>query len=418
MGSIPATRSRFEAVEHKPLGGPFKIEAAYRSDTSEDKVNLGIGAYRDDAGQPWLLPSVAEAKKRMDLPSCTHEYSPLHGIDAFIEPARRLVFGAELDPEIAPFVASMQTVSGTGANSIIAKFLARWIQPQQIWLPAQTWDNHPHIWRQNAPAIQVRDYPYYDQKTCSLDFAGLMATLERDAKEGDAILLHACAHNPTGIDPTEDQWKDIALLCEKKRMFVVFDSAYQGFAFGNLDKDAWSIRHFATHPDLEFAVCQSFSKNLGLYGERVGALHIVTSRNAAPSVALAIRSQLVEIHRGEVSIAPAFGARVATTVLTSEEIFSQWLEDLVFMSGRIKAMRQALFDELVALGTPGSWKHVVDQTGMFSYTGLSTDQVAVMQEKFHIYMLPTGRISICGLRDANVKYVARAIDSVVREGKA
>ncbi|KAL6399819.1 aspartate aminotransferase [Ilyonectria robusta] len=310
--------SRFSALQPLRPGGPFALDAKFRADPAPKKVNLLIGAYRDDNGKPWQLTSVAK------------------------------------------------TISGTGANSLIAHFAQRKFHPTNIWIPDPTWDNHIDIWRENAPGVTQRRYPYYDEATRSFDFKGMMQILQQDAQENDAILLHACAHNPTGLDPTREQWQEIALLCNKMKLFVVFDSAYQGFASGDLDRDAWAMRHFFQYPNIEMAVCQSFSKNLGLYGERVGALHLAVSRALSPPANQCVLGHLIDTQRSLVSMAPQFGARVAAAVLSQRDLRDMWISDLEVMSGRIKAMRQALYDELVTLRTSGTWEHIVEQTEFVS----------------------------------------------------
>ncbi|KAH8177762.1 aminotransferase class I and II domain-containing protein [Sarocladium implicatum] len=402
-------------------GGPFALDAKYRADANKNKVNLIIGAYRDEDGNPWALSSVTEAKRTLRVESSFHEYPPLGGNLEFLKAAKELMFGP-LGSLTDAHIASIQTISGTGANSLIAKFLHKHVKPSHIWLPDPTWINHNDIWEEMAPGVTVREYPYYDATCRSLAFESMIAHLDSHAVAGDAILLHSCAHNPTGLDPSEAQWRELAQLCLRKKLFVVFDSAYQGFASGDLDHDAWAVRYFMTFPELELAVCQSFSKNLGLYGERVGALHIVPSRtlslDAAAESAKRVQGHVVDIHRALVSMAPLFGSQVATIVLTSNDLRALWRTDLATMSGRIKAMRQALYDELQRLETPGSWNHIVEQTGMFSYTGLTEQQVAILRTEHHVYMLPTGRASVCGLTRGNVKYAAQAIDRVVRDTSA
>ena len=308
-------------------------------------------------------------------------------------------------------MASIQTVSGTGANSLIARFLQRHLHPINIWLPSPTWANHERIWLENAPEVKLRHYPYYDASARSLDFEGMMAALKEDAQPNDVVLFHACAHNPTGLDPTEENWRTMARLCEEKQFFVVFDSAYQGFASGDLDNDAWAIRHFASQHKIDLAVCQSFSKNLGLYGERVGALHVISRISSAFSRD-AIESHLVYLQRADISVPPHFGALVAATVF-SDDLMVLWKQDIATMSARIKSMRKALYTELVRLQTPGKWEHILEQRGMFSYTGLSSSQVDRLMTEHHVYLLPSGRASMCGLTTKNVAHVARAIHSVV-----
>ncbi|KAH7156624.1 aspartate aminotransferase [Dactylonectria macrodidyma] len=407
--------SRFSKLRPAQPGGPFALEADFRADTDPRKVNLIIGAYRDDSAQPWQLTSVTQAKKQLNVESCFHEYLPLRGSSKFLEGARLVLFGPERLQKDGQSIASIQTVSGTGANSLIAMFLHRHLHRANVWLPDPTWVNHVDIWKINAPGVGLRWYPYYDEANRCFDFDAMLQTLYCHAQEHDVILLHACAHNPTGMDPTKEQWRGLARLCEEKKLFVVFDSAYQGFASGDLDHDAWAVRHFSSYPTIELAVCQSFSKNLGLYGERTGALHVLVSRAASHPIPLApiVQDNLVDLHRASVSMAPLFGSLVATRVLGSSDLRSMWKGDLLVMSGRIKAMRTALYEELVRLQTPGSWKHIVEQTGMFSYTGLTKDQVSLLQSEHHVYMLPSGRASICGLTNANVLHTAQAIHDVV-----
>lgn len=236
-----------------------------------------------------------------------------------------------------------------------------------------------------------------------------------DAPEGSIIVLHACAHNPTGVDPTQEQWKKIATVVRSKKHFPFFDTAYQGFASGNLAQDAWAIRYFVDQ-GFELCIAQSYAKNFGLYGERAGCFHFVTSSATdAESTVNRIASQLAILQRSEISNPPAYGARIAATVLCDKELFAQWEEDLRTMSGRIKEMRQALRNKLEELGTPGTWNHITDQIGMFSFTGLTEQQVLKIREDSHVYMTKNGRISMAGLNTHNVEYFAKAVDKVVRE---
>lgn len=238
----------------------------------------------------------------------------------------------------------------------------------------------------------------------------MLADLEQ-APSGSVIILHACAHNPTGMDPTHEQWKQIADLMERKKLFPLLDSAYQGFASGNPDQDAWAIRYFVDR-GFELFVCQSFAKNFGLYCERAGNLTVVQQ---SPATRDMIHSQITLIIRGIYSNPPAYGARIVSKVLNTPELRQEWMDSIQAMSGRIREMRKQLRDKLVALGTPGNWDHIVKQIGMFSYTGLNEKQVAVMIKDFHIYLLRTGRINMCGLNSTNIDYVAKAINSAVTE---
>jgi len=242
-----------------------------------------------------------------------------------------------------------------------------------------------------------------------------MLSAIKAAPSGSIILLHACAHNPTGVDPTQSQWREIASAVRTGNHFPFFDCAYQGFASGNLSQDAWAIHHFVEQ-GFELCVAQSFAKNFGLYGERAGAFHFVAGPGSnAPDRAKRIASQLAILQRSEISNPPAYGARIASIVLNSPTLFAEWEEDLRTMSGRIIEMRKALQEHLEKLGTPGSWKHITSQIGMFSFTGLSEKQVGQLRDKWHVYMTKNGRISMAGLNTGNVEYFAKAVDDVVRE---
>jgi aspartate aminotransferase len=241
----------------------------------------------------------------------------------------------------------------------------------------------------------------------------MMKTLTT-APNGSVILLHACAHNPTGVDPTQEQWKQIAEVMRARSHFPFFDTAYQGFASGDLARDAWAIRYFVEQ-GFELCVAQSFAKNFGLYGERTGAFHFVSAPGADAAKSSAhIASQLAILQRSEISNPPAYGARIASRVLNDPTLFAEWEDDLRTMSGRILEMRAGLRERLEKRGTPGDWSHITSQIGMFSFTGLTEAQVMTLREKWHVYMTKNGRISMAGLNTHNIDYFAEAVDSVVR----
>jgi aspartate aminotransferase len=298
-----------------------------------------------------------------------------------------------------------------------AAFLARFYKPSNadakiVYMSTPTWANHNQIF--GNVKIPTKNYPYFSKETCSLDFDGMISTV-KSAPEGSIILLHACAHNPTGVDPTQDQWKEIAKVMKQRHQLPFFDTAYQGFASGSLAKDGWAIRYFVDQ-GFELVIAQSYAKNFGLYGERAGCFHFVTapSPNAQDTVSR-VASQLAILQRSEISNPPAYGARIASLVLNDEKLFKQWEDDLITMSSRIMDMRKALRGKLEELGTPGTWHHITDQIGMFSFTGLNEEQVEKLQKKFHVYMTKNARISMAGLNTGNVEYFAKAVDSVVRE---
>jgi aspartate aminotransferase len=301
----------------------------------------------------------------------------------------------------------VQAISGTGALRLCAQFLQRFKPGTAVFISNPTWGPHRTIF--TDAGLGVQEYPYWDPKARGIDFGGMSKCIN-GAPEGSVFVLHACAHNPTGCDPSREQWHELAALLKAKGHIVVFDCAYQGFASGSLDDDAYAVRHFV-ESGLQLFVAQSYSKNFGLYNERCGALVAVCGN---PEEARAVRSQLCKLQRALISNPPAFGARIVSRILNDPALYAEWMANLATMVTRIKAMRRALYDELVRLGTPGKWEHVISQIGMFSYTGLSKAQSTVMKERFHIYLTDNGRISIAGLTSKNIKYFAESMDWVVR----
>ena len=313
-------------------------------------------------------------------------------------------------------MVSVQTVSGTGAAHLGALFLSKFYNPptpeaKTVYMSSPTWANHPQIFANVQLPIQW--YPYFLQEKCNLDFEPMISALQT-APDGSIVLLHACAHNPTGVDPTQDQWRQIAQVIKHKGHLPFFDNTYQGFASGSLTRDGWAMAHFVEQ-GLEFIVAQSFAKNLGLMGERAGCFHFITMPSPeAQDIAARVESQLAILQRSEISNPPAYGARLASMVLNNEKLFMQWEEDLRTMSGRIINMRHILRSKLEDMETPGTWQHITDQIGMFSFTGLREHQVRQLREQFHVYMTSDGRMSMAGVNSSNVDYIAGAVDNVVR----
>ncbi|EME42295.1 hypothetical protein DOTSEDRAFT_133423 [Dothistroma septosporum NZE10] len=402
-------------VRQAPKDPMFGLSAAYRADIFDRKVDLGVGAYRDDHAKPWVLPVVRKAKEMLhhntDL---NHEYQPIAGFPEYTEASQRLVLGNRSKAIREQRAVTVQTLSGTGALSLGARFLAAYYphsSSKRVWVSDPPYVNHIPIMKDAG--LETGIYPYYTARTRSLNFAEWLAKLRQIPLES-IILLHACAHNPTGVDPTHRQWEQIAGVMKERRHLPFFDSAYQGFASGNLDDDAWAIRHFVEQGFDTILIAQSYAKNFGLYGERAGNLHVVT-RNA--DLSQRILSQLTRLQRVSISTPPAFGARVVSTVLNDPRLFAEWQDDLRTMSGRIVEMRQTLRTRIEQLGTPGTWQHITDQSGMFCYSGLTPEQVAVLREVYHIYLTSDGRTSISGLNGQNVGYVAQAIKEVVSGGR-
>ncbi|KAJ5655308.1 Aspartate aminotransferase [Penicillium longicatenatum] len=405
------TTSTVAAAPEDPLFGLMK---AYREDPSDKKVDLGIGAYRDNNAKPWILPVVKKADDAIhNDPTLNHEYLSIGGLPDLTAAAQKLIVGADSPAIKEKRICTLQTISGTGAVHLGGLFLAKF-HPQKptVYLSNPTWANHHQIF--SNVGLNIATYPYFSTQTKGLDFNGMMQSIQ-NAPNGSVILLHACAHNPTGVDPTQDQWREIAAAMRARSQFPFFDTAYQGFASGDLNRDAWSIRYFIEQ-GFELCVAQSFAKNFGLYGERTGAFHFVSAPGADASTATAhVASQLAILQRSEISNPPAYGARIASRILNDPVLFKEWEDDLRTMSGRILEMRAGLRERLEKKGTPGSWDHITSQIGMFSFTGLSEAQVMTLRSKWHVYMTKNGRISMAGLNTNNIDYFAEAVDSVVRE---
>ncbi|KAJ5614220.1 hypothetical protein N7528_007874 [Penicillium herquei] len=390
------TTSTVAAAPEDPLFGLMK---AYREDPSDKKVDLGIGAYRDNNAKPWVLPVVKKADDAIhNDPNLNHEYLSIGGLPDLTAAAQKLIVGADSPAIQDKRICTLQTISGTGAVHLGGLFLSKF-HPQKptIYLSNPTWANHNQIF--TNVGLRIASYPYFSAKTKGLDFDGMLQAL-RAAPSGSVILLHACAHNPTGVDPTQEQWREIATVMRERSHFPFFDTAYQGFASGDLVRDAWAIRYFIEQ-GFELCVAQSFAKNFGLYGERTGAFHFVSAPGAEGAAANKhIASQLAILQRSEIS---------------NPLPMARWEEDLRTMSGRILEMRAGLRERLESRGTPGTWDHITSQIGMFSFTGLTETQVKILRDKWHVYMTKNGRISMAGLNTHNIDYFAEAVDSVVRE---
>lgn len=332
------------------------------------------------------------------------EYSPIDGDADFNKGARGVLFGWNHSDVSSGRVVSAQTLSGTGALRVLADFLIKH-RAAPIYLSNPTWGNHPVVFK--SAGFDVRQYRYFDKKTKGLDFNGMIEDL-KNATPGSIVLLHTCAHNPTGVDPTLDQWRVIADVCKANHLYPFFDTAYQGFVSGDLDRDGQGLRYFLDQ-GFEMCIAQSFAKIMGLYGERTGALHFVCGdKNTAAKVL----SQVKIIIRTAYSSPPKHGARIAGLILNDPQMRQQWLNELVNVTNRMTEMRQLLRKNLEQIGAKGTWDHVTTQIGMFSFTGLTPAQSDAMVKKHHIYMTKNGRISVAGLTRGNVEYVARAIKDV------
>jgi len=399
-----------DSVEEAPMDAILGMNLLFKNDTDPRKVNVGIGAYRTDEGKPFVLSCVrkAEAKVVADK-SLDKEYLPQRGDAEFGELALKMLLGST-KPVVEGRCATVQTLSGTGSLRVGGEFIRRHLPGRSVYLSNPTWGTHNSILEHSG--VPFKSYRYWDEKSRGLNIDGMLTDISA-APMGSIIMLHAAAHNPTGVDPTEEQWKRIAAACQANSNIVWFDSAYQGFASGCLDKDAFAARYFADI-GIPMITSQSFAKNFGLYGERIGTFTVVCGRKEKVSN---VMSQLDVIIRNLYSNPPKHGANIVKVVLKDAALTQEWRDELMIMSGRIIAMRKALFDELKRLGTPGDWTHITSQIGMFSYTGLNVKQSENMINKHHVYMLKNGRVSMAGVTTKNVAYIAQAIDESVRNVK-
>lgn len=405
------TAAFFAKVPTAAPDAVFLTKALYMKDTDARKIDLGIGAYRNSDGKPQVLKVVKKAELAIvNNPAFDKEYAPIEGMPAFRSAAQKLMFG-KTKAFGEKRVATIQTLSGTGSLRVAAEFVAQFIKGAPVLISQPTWGNHNAIF--SKAGVKQLTYRYWCPKTRGLNLTGMLEDIKA-APNGSIVLLHVCAHNPTGVDPTKEQWKQIAQVMKEKNHFPFFDCAYQGFATGSLDGDAYAV-HLFTELGFESVVCQSFAKNFGLYADRIGALHVVVND---PAMTNAVVSQLAQIVRPAYSNPPLHGARIVAAVLNDPALFKEWVDELQGMSNRIASMRTALLNELKALKTPGDWTHITTQIGMFSYTGLTPAQVKRMIETHHVYMLSNGRISMAGINQKNVKYLAAAIDDCVRSVKA
>lgn len=389
------------------------ITEAFKACTNPNKMNLGVGAYRDESGKPVVLDVVHEAEEMLlKNPSANHEYLPIAGLPEFCKAAAELAYGKNSPALAEGRVAVMQALSGTGALRVGAEFLKRFYNGSNVvYVPNPTWANHHAIFERAG--LEVRKYRYYKPETCGLDFDGMKEDLA-GAPENAVVLLHACAHNPTGVDPTPDQWNGILDVVKSRGLLPFFDSAYQGFASGDLDRDGAALRLFADS-GLEMLLAQSFAKNMGLYGERVGTISVVLGDAETKK---RVESQLKVVARAMYSNPPRHGGEVASLVLNDPAMFAKWQTELEGMANRIISMRKRLHEELIANETPGNWDHIINQIGMFSYTGLTTEQVQIMTEKWHVYMTRDGRISMAGLSGEKCKYLADAMKDAIMSTKS
>ncbi len=397
--------SLFTAVEMAPRDPILGLNEQFNADSNPAKVNLGVGVYYDDNGKLPLLDCVQAAEKQMMQAPKARGYLPIDGIAAYDTGVKNLVFGADSEPVKSGRVATVQSIGGTGGLKIGADFLKRLNPDAKVLISDPSWENHRALF--TSAGFVVESYPYYDAAARGINFAGMLAALNA-APAGTIVVLHACCHNPTGYDITAAQWDQVIAAVKARQLTPFLDMAYQGFGHG-LAEDGAVIGKFVA-AGLNFFVSTSFSKSFSLYGERVGGLSVLCTDKEEASRVL---SQLKTVIRTNYSNPPTHGGTVVAMVLNTPELYAQWENELAGMRVRIKAMRQKLVDGLKAAGVKQDMSFITQQIGMFSYSGLSRDQMVRLRDEFGVYGTDTGRMCVAALNSKNIDYVCASIAKVV-----
>ena len=397
--------SLFSAVELAPRDPILGLNEAFNADPRTDKVNLGVGVYCNEEGRIPLLRAVIEAETQRAAQHASRGYLPIDGIATYDQAVQKLIFGAESPLLAAGRVVTVQAVGGTGALKIGADFLKRLSPNAVVAISDPSWENHRALFE--TAGFPVQNYRYYDAPSNDVNRAGMLEDLN-NLPAGSIVVLHACCHNPTGVDLGLDDWKNVLEVVKAKGHVPFLDMAYQGFGDG-IAEDAFAVRLFA-ESGLEFFVSSSFSKSFSLYGERVGALSIVTGNKDESTRVL---SQVKRVIRTTYSNPPTHGATIVATVLNSDELRQMWEAELGEMRQRIHGMRQQMVSLLAEYGAKRDFSFVGRQAGMFSYSGLTVEQVARLKNDFGIYALDTGRIAVAALNQSNIHVVTKAIVEVL-----
>ena len=381
------------------------LNEAFAADARPGKVNLGVGVYSDESGKVPLLAAVREAEAQRVAAAPARGYLPIDGLAAYNGAVQTLLFGAGSPLLAAGRAATVQALGGTGALKVGADLLRRFVPDAKVWISDPSWENHRALFE--GAGFAVETYPYYDATTHGLRFDAMLAALKA-LPQRSIVVLHACCHNPTGVDLSDAQWGQVVDACVAGGLIPFLDIAYQGFGDG-IEADAAAVRRFAAS-GIDFLVSSSFSKSFSLYGERVGALTLVAQDKDEASRLL---SQLKRVVRTNYSNPPTHGGSVVTTILTTPALRAAWEQELAGMRDRIRAMRTGLVERLAARGVKQDFSFVARQRGMFSYTGLGPQQVERLREEFGIYAVSTGRICLAALNGRNIDAVADAIARVV-----
>lgn len=397
--------SFFESLTELPEDPIVHLPILFAADPRPNKVNLGVGSYKDSEGRPMVLVCVKEAEAALLKEKLNKEYLPIEGNSAFLQANTELIFGKGFADSYAGGHYAIQAVGGTAALRVGGEFLAQETS-KTIFIPNPTWPNHKMVFKRSG--LNVHTYAYYDERTHQLDFASMCSDIS-NMPPGSTILLHAGCHNPSGIDPSFKQWQELSSLLKKQRILPFFDFAYQGFV-GTPEDDAQAIRYFAVQGH-EMLVANSFSKNMGLYGERVGGLTVLAHHTDSIKK---ISSQLKQIVRANYSTPPLHGMQIVKTILQSAPLKAGWEEELGDMRLRLKEMRRTLLSGLEEKHSHKDWSFLNRQNGFFSFLGLTPEQVQRLNKEYAIYMPANGRINVAGLNPHNMDYVINALIAVTR----
>ncbi len=399
-----ASASLFSAIEMAPRDPILGITEAFNADTNTAKINLGVGVYYDDKGKVPLLECVQKAEAKLMEQPTPRTYLPIEGLAAYDKAVQELVFGADSPVIQEKRALTVQAIGGTGALKIGADFLKRFLPSSDVYISDPSWENHRALFE--SAGFTVHNYAYYDAATRGVNFDGMLAALKA-MPAGSIVVLHACCHNPTGADLTQDQWDQVIAAVQAGNLVPFLDMAYQGFANG-IDEDGAVVRRFAA-TGMAMLVSNSFSKSFSLYGERVGALSIVATTSEE---ATRVLSQLKRVVRTNYSNPPTHGGKVVATVLATPELRKLWEEELAGMRVRIREMRSAMVEKLKAKAPGHDFEFVREQVGMFSYSGLTKEQVGKLRDE-SIYAVDTGRICVAALNSTNIDRVVDAIAKVL-----
>lgn len=395
----------FEKVVAAPADPILGLTEEFKKDPRQGKINLGVGIYKNEQGETPVLATVKKAEAALVETEKTKSYLTIEGTAEYALAVQKLLFGEDSDILASLRAKTAQAPGGTGALRVAGEFIKRQLGDVKIWISNPTWANHHGVFK--AAGLETTEYSYYNAQTKDKDFAAMVADLEK-ASAGDVVLLHGCCHNPTGIDPTEQEWEVLAKLVAEKGLLPMFDFAYQGFAKG-VEEDAQGLRTFAKY-NKEILVASSFSKNFGLYNERVGAFTLVAENQDVAETAF---SQVKAIIRSIYSNPPAHGSAVVTYILSDAALRAEWEAEVAEMRDRIQEMRELFVATLKAEGVDADFSFIERQNGMFSFSGLNKEQVARLKEEFAIYIVGSGRISVAGMTKENMSPLCKALTQVL-----